>query len=377
MTQKGPNFEEIVRAFFDWQGSFALRGISYRYENEQVTDIDVWLYSRQSASARIRTIVDVKNKRSPKAFERILWVRGMQQALGCDRAVVATTELNAKISKFAHQQKVALLTKEFLNRLQNRLDTTNRLTLEQFLGNIQRYKEHKQDGDWLRRISDAKSALISLQGYPAFNKAIAEFSFFAERVETRPHHREQALRGAYLTAALACIALDSALERVVYDDQASRYRAIADGVTYGDAGDASVQRSIDTVLEVIAEGMENGRVISRQAQDALNKMFENVRADIIAEHFTKERNASVLVPVAKELDDRAHRMNPIEIQTLSPEAKSILGLYADFVQAKRGVLLNGGLSKGVREVQAKRDAEASEAKGEAKRIPDSNQKSLL
>ena len=377
MTQKGPNFEEIVRAFFDWQGSFALRGISYRHENEQVTDIDVWLYSRQSASARIRTIVDVKNKRSPKAFERILWVRGMQQALGCDRAVVATTERNAKISKFAHQQKVTLLTKEFLNRLQNKLDITNRLTLEQFLGNIQRYKEHKQDGDWLRRISDAKSALISLQGYPAFNKAIAEFSFFAERVETRPHHREQALRGAYLTAALACIALDSALERVVYDDQISRYQAIADGVTYGDAGDASVQRSIETVLDVITEGMENGRVISRQAQDALNKMFEKVRADIIAEHFTKERNASVLVPVAKELDDRAHRINPIEIQTLSPEAKSILGLYADFVQAKRGMLLNGGLSEGVREVQAKRDTEASEAKGESKRIPDSNQKSLL
>ena len=82
------------------------------------------------------------------------------------------------------------------------------------------------------------------------------------------------------------------------------------------------------------------------------------RADIIAEHFTKERNASALVPVAKELDDRTHRMDPIEIQTLSPEAKSILGLYADFVQAKRGGLLNGGLSEGVREVPAKRDAEA-------------------
>ena len=106
-------------------------------------------------------------------------------------------------------------------------------------------------------------------------------------------------------------------------------------------------------------------------------MFEKIRADIIAEDFTKERNASVLVPVGKELDDRAHRINPIEIQTLSPEAKSILGLYADFMQAKRGGLLNGGLPEGVREVQAKRDTAASEAKGESKRTPDSNQKRLL
>ena len=45
----------------------------------------------------------------------------MQLALGCDRAIVATTDSGAKIVKFAHQQKVALLTKNFLDRLQGRL----------------------------------------------------------------------------------------------------------------------------------------------------------------------------------------------------------------------------------------------------------------
>ena len=239
MARTGAGLEELVRAYFARQGFFALRGVSYRFEDEEVTDIDAWLYGRQSASIRTRTIVDIKDKRSPKAFERILWARGMQLALGCDRAIVATTDSGAKIVRFAHQQKVAVLTKDFLNRLQSKLDMSNRMTLEEFNDNIRTYKEHKQDGDWLRLISDAKSALISVQGYPAFNKAIATF---------RP------LRGAYLAAALACIALDSALERVVYEDQGSRYRAIADGVTYGDAGDARVQSSIQTVLEVIAKG---------------------------------------------------------------------------------------------------------------------------
>ena len=227
----------------------------------------------------------------------------MQLALGCDRAIVATTDRGAKILRFAHQQKVALLTKDFLARLQNKLDLSDRMTLEQFISNVQKYKDHKQDGDWLRRVSDAKSALISMQGYPAFNKGVSAFSFFAERAQTRPHHKEQALRCAYLVAALACIALDAALEGVVYEDHASRYRAITDGVTYGDAGDARVQSSIKTVLEVIATGMDNGRVISKQAGDALDKMFESVRADIIAEHFTKEHNSSNLVAVARELDD--------------------------------------------------------------------------
>ena len=346
MARTGAGLEELVRAYFARQGFFALRGVSYRFEDEEVTDIDAWLYGRQSASIRTRTIVDIKDKRSPKAFERILWARGMQLALGCDRAIVATTDSGAKIVRFAHQQKVAVLTKDFLNRLQSKLDMSNRMTLEEFNDNIRTYKEHKQDGDWLRLISDAKSALISVQGYPAFNKAIATFRFFAERAQTRPHHKEQALRGAYLAAALACIALDSALERVVYEDQGSRYRAIADGVTYGDAGDARVQSSIQTVLEVIAKGMENGRVVSRQAKDALDKMFESVRADIIAEYFTKEHNAGTLVAVAKELDDRAHSVDATNIQTLSIDAKSVLGVFADFVQAKRAVLLNGGVSSG-------------------------------
>jgi hypothetical protein len=111
MAQKGAGLEELVRAYFDRQGFFALRGVSYQFEDEEVTDIDAWLYGRQSASVRTRTIVDVKDKRSPKAFERVLWARGMQLALGCDRAIVATTDRGAKIVRFAHQQKVALLTR--------------------------------------------------------------------------------------------------------------------------------------------------------------------------------------------------------------------------------------------------------------------------
>jgi hypothetical protein len=343
-VRKGADLEELVRAYFARQGFFALRSVSLRFEDEEVTDIDVWSYGRQSASIRTRTLVDVKDKRSPKAFERILWARGMQLALGCDRAIVATTDGTQKVMRFAQQQKVALLSKQFLDRLQNKLDLSDRLTLEQFHDNIRKYPDHKQDGDWIRQIADAKSAVISLQGYPAFNKSMAAFRFFADRAQTRPQHKEQALRCAYFAAALACIALDAALEQVLYEESSSRYRAIAAGVTYGDAGDARVQKSIETVLSVITEGMENGRVVARQAKDALDKLFENVRADIIAEHFTKEHNASTLFAVARDLEDRAHRADPAQIQTLSIEAKSVLGVFADFVQVKRASLFNHGQS---------------------------------
>jgi hypothetical protein len=291
----------------------------------------------------------------------------MQLALGCDRAIVATTDGGAKIVRFAHHQKVALLTKDFLDRLQSKIETSDRMAVEQFIENIQQYKEHKQDGDWLRRISDAKSAIVSLHGYPAFNRAISSFRFFAERVQTRPQHSEQALRAAYLCAALACIALDAALERGVYEDGTSRYNAILSGVTYGDAGDARVQNSIKTVLSALASGMENGRVVARQAQDALDRMFESVRADIVAEHFAKEHNAGVLFNVAKELDERAHSTDASKVQALSIEAKSVLGVFADFVQANRTVLLDGGGAPS--EAMDSETAKLKTTKPEPKEIP--------
>lgn len=338
-TRKGSDLEELVRAYYARQGFFALRSVSLRFEDEEVTDIDVWCYGRQSASVRTRTLIDVKDKRSPKAYERILWARGMQLALGCDRAVVATTDSTQKVSRFAQQQKVSLLSKNFLDRLKNRIDVSKRLTFEQFLDTVRSYPNQKQDGDWIRQIADAKSAVISLPGYPAFNKSITIFRFFADRVQTRPQHREQALRCAYFAAGLACIALDVALEQSLYEESASRYRAILAGVTYGDSGDAKTQKSVENVLSVIAESMENGRMVAHQAKEALDMLFENIRADIIAEYFAKEHNASTLFTVARELDDHAFSTDPLAAQVLSIEAKSILGLYADFAEINRTLLL--------------------------------------
>ena len=100
---------------------------------------------------------------------------------------------------------------------------------------------HKQDGDWIRGVADAKSAVVSLPPFPAFNKAISSFRFFAERSASRSQHREQTLRGAFLCAALACIALNLALERLFFEEQRTRYRMLASGIMYGDAGDGRVQ----------------------------------------------------------------------------------------------------------------------------------------
>lgn len=264
---KGAGLEELARAYFARQGFVAIRSVSIQFEEEEVTDADVWLYGRQGGGVRTRALVDVKDKKSPKAFERIMWARGMQLALGCDRAVVTTTDNNAKVTRFAQQQKVALLTAAFLRHWAGGDDVLkDRLSLEELIASIQTYAGQKQDGDWLKQIAVAKSAVVSLAPYPAFNKAISSFRFFAERAATRPQHREQALRGAFLSAALACMALDAALEKLAFEEPSTRHRLLYSGVTYGDGGDNRVQSSIDTVLAVISKGMRTaGRLPDRPA----------------------------------------------------------------------------------------------------------------
>ncbi len=352
-----------MRAYFARQGFFALRAVSLRFENEEVTDIDVWLYGRQSATVRMRGLVDVKDKRSPKAFERVLWARGMQLALGCDRAIVATTENNPKVAQFAQQQQAALLTKSFLERLERGLQLDDRLTAEEFFENIQSYKTHKQDGEWLAVLEVAKSSVVSSEGFPAFNKCMTGFQFFAGRIDTRVQNREQVLRCVLETAALACIALDAALERVIFADQPERYDTIMAGVTFGDSGAGKTQKSIDTILSIISSGMENGRVMAMQVKEALDRMFGSVRAEIIAEHFSREHNAGVLFSVARELDDRAHGPMVTSLNTLSKEARSILGVFLDFCSVRRVSVLGTVSEQEPPKVTAEqKDSEAAEGK---------------
>ena len=69
----------------------------------------------------------------------------LQQAVTLDVYVCNfSTDNSEKAMRFARQQKVALLSRQFLDRLEGRMDLSERLSLEQFLDCIRRYPEHKQ-----------------------------------------------------------------------------------------------------------------------------------------------------------------------------------------------------------------------------------------
>lgn len=338
-AKKGAALEEIARAYFQRQGYFALRSVPYRFDGEDVTDIDVWLYGRQAASGRIRAVVDAKDKRSPKALERVLWTKGLQVTTGSDRAIVVTTDNNPRVNRFARENRVSVVTKSFLDSFaRSDRGKSDRMTLEGFYDHINANQSQKQDGDWLAHVEAVKTALVSNPGFPAFNSAVSAFRFFGEKLDTRPLYREQALRCCYLTASIACASLDAALERVVFDDESAKVRAINNGIVFGDTGDGKTQKNLQNVLNLVAASMNNGRALSAQIESAIDAEFGKIRADIISEYFSKEANQFALFTIARELEDKAHAPLGGDLNGLSLDAKGTLGVLADFSQVKRSLL---------------------------------------
>ncbi|RON67549.1 hypothetical protein BK675_15995 [Pseudomonas fluorescens] len=333
---KGPLLEELVRAYFTKQGFYAIRSVPFTFEGNDVTDIDVWLYSRQTASVRIKAIVDVKNKKSPKAYERILWVKGLQSILKCDRAIIATTDENKGLAKFAYENNISVLSKGFLDRLDKKINADARLSLEEFNLLIHQNSNHKHDGDWIKVLAETKSAIASLGSFPAFNKAMMAFHFFADRMEVRSQHSDQLQRCLLSVASLACIALDGALEKLTFQDAIFRFEGVKDGITYGD-GDGKFRQSLELAFRAISENVVNGKTLASQARENIGQELSKIRADLIAEYFTREHNAQALFGVAKEMDEKAFAKDCGEVE-LSVEARSILGVFADFVRVKRSVL---------------------------------------
>jgi len=114
---KGPAAEEALRNYFLSIGYFVVRSCKFRFNRFDVTDVDLWLYGRNSPLSRERVNVDIKNKKTPQALERIFWARGLQIVLDFDGCIVATNDLRPDVREFGLQHRVKVLDGRFLGRL--------------------------------------------------------------------------------------------------------------------------------------------------------------------------------------------------------------------------------------------------------------------
>lgn len=337
---KGLEMEEALRAYFFEAGYFVVRGVPFQLDGDDVTDIDLWLYERPAAASRRRIIVDVKNKKSPKAAERIIWLKGLQAALGADGAIVATTDKRPSSKRLAKNLSVMLLDGDAVAKVSSarRLSQHDGLTSDELSNAIKRVDESRRSVDWRITFNEARASLLTGLGAHSGNRSLQAFRFFAhEAVSAHPgsQQAELATRLAYSSAALAMISLDFIIADNAFRSVDDRRAAILNSVRFGQAEVSPQLASVTAAVGMVRKYAVNGAAAARQVELGFRADAEGIPAGIIADFVGKVSSGDAMFQIARELESASVSRKLLGFDALSSAAKSALGAFLDFGDLSR------------------------------------------
>lgn len=327
---KGFEMEEQLRNYFIQSGYFVVRGVPFVYEGFDVTDIDLWLYSRESSLTRSITIVDVKNKKTPQAIERIFWAKGLAKAVKANKVIVATTDKRKEVKDFGSDLDVLVLDGTFLSKLtKSEGFLRNRFSDEEFIDEIEKYSLVKLDGDWKGQIVKCKSLLAKEIGFDACNQWLEVSRFFAEQILTKPSQLEVAIRCFYYSLSLFCIGVDFILKELSFLDHDDRVGKLVEGFTFGSKGREGVTKMLSLSLSLVEQFATEGKAISSQVRTKVMADFDSLPTNILGEYFSKADVGKITFSSAKELENLAMSRQFKTHSESSIELRGIIGCLLD------------------------------------------------
>lgn len=337
---KGFKAEENLRDYFNKAGYFVVRGVPFKYAGYDVTDIDLWLYGRASSVSREIAIVDIKNKKTPQAIERIFWVTGLKEAVGADQAIVATTEGRKEVKEFGKKLDVLVLDRKFLARLNKSNEgLSSRYSDEEFFEKIAEYPYSKLDGDWKGKVLRSKSLLASGLNFDNANSWLSDSRFFAEQGLVAHAHNEIALRCFYLVLSFFVLSVDYLLREILFLEPDERRQAISEGFQYGSSGKEGIEKKIDMSLSLVERFYESGSSVANQIKHRVKHEFDSLETYILGDFFSKSEVFRSLLAVAKELEEMSMSREFIHISNASVRVKSLIGCLFDYWGIARSSLV--------------------------------------
>lgn len=338
-TNKGAAMEENLRRYFLNLGYYVLRGVKFRYHSFDVTDVDLWLYAKTSALARQRTSVDIKNKKTPQALERIFWAKGLKETLALDDCMVATTDSRPDVREFGLSHQVAVLDGPFLARLQGSAKThIDRLSEEEFMAQADHGSLGKMGGDWKGRYEEAKSRVLTDLRFDGCNAYINDIQYFLEQRISLGESEPMSLRLTYSVTSMFLVAVDFVLKDHSALDNEHRFKLLCEGFRYGDSG-----KDYATRLTRLAAGLTEVAGIApgtgKAVVDELKRQAEEIPAEALAEFFSKGSVQGALFSTAIEFESAAFAPEVPAPSKLSANAQAVLGVISDFLGVDRKKVL--------------------------------------
>ena len=337
---KGYALEELLRAYFIRVGYFVIRGAPFRFADEGLGDIDLWLYDRPTGRSRRVQICDIKYKQRPKAAERILWTKGLVDALNFDGAYVATTDKRENICLLAEKLDIHLLDGTYIQRIRESQNilypariADEQLTRELREVDKENKNKHLQDG----RV-EMLSALSEGFGAPSAVRALVGFSRLATAV-VQYYPNSKATRAAgrltYLAAAIACMSLDYVSVDAVFRTLNERREIILNAVRHGALSDSERQQTLKLALALVEKYAPGRKATARTIVIGLTDDFNRIPAEIVVDQAARLLKGNKLFHTGLDLERASHSAILPPFDCLSTEAKSILGALLDSARIDR------------------------------------------
>ncbi len=315
------------------------RDVPLKYKGIDVTDIDIWLYMKASSISRERTCVDIKNRKTPQAMERVLWTKGMMEILNSERAIVVTSDNRKVIRDYGIASNITVLHGEFVQKILRSYSLSSRISEEDMKIMFDEPCLIDARINWHKFYRDAKSALIEKLDFSGCNEYLKSISIVLQEYLASDKKSILSIRLVYELAAFFLISLDYASRFLAHLDNEERKKGLENGMRYGEVGQKRTEEILDMAIGVLAESGKADLFSPSEVREVYKKQMLDYPADILAEYFSKSSNMKLLFEAARKYDELAYSEVVTYPHQLSPELKAILGLLCDFFKLDRKSIL--------------------------------------
>lgn len=339
--KKGLETEEVIRSYFLGAGFFAVRGVKLRRGDDDLTDIDLWLYERSATLARRRIIIDIKDKAEPKAAERLFFVKGLAEIMQVEATGVVTSDSRRSLRELARKHNVLWIDNSDLQRLKSseKLTASSRLTDEAINDLIAKVDTARSS----RKVRDAfwsiKSSVGDRFGPSCANTAIDGAQHFGKlAIEAHPNSLPAQVftRLVYFSAAIAAAALDYTSGEIALRPHAERLASLTTAIRFGEDAKGTEDK-LRWTEAAIRDFAPNATGLGGVIRSGFNEAVKSVPAEGLAEVVVKMANSDRLFRAARDLEQAAYSTELPPFDGLSVEARSLLGAVLDFAGIDRAV----------------------------------------
>lgn len=336
---KGVTAEEALRNYFRNTGYFVVRGIPLNYKGFDITDVDLWLYAKATSLTSERICVDVKNRRTPQAMERVLWTKGLKEILRVDRAIVVTSDNRPETRSFGIAHNVGILQGDFLQNVIATFPSLERITEEELFSLLKARCVIDHQVEWRNKYRLIKAKLLDNLNFDGCNSFLQTTKLLLDEYIATSKSSEISIRLLYIAIAYFLICLDYTVHSFVSLDTASRALILTAGFRYGEMGRKRSEEIIQKATQLLFWAGKTTALSGESLRNEIERQWAEYRVDILSEHFAKTESIKNLFANARGFEEQAYSRTLLHPHECSSEKKAIIGLICDLLGHDRKMII--------------------------------------